>query len=320
MVYKNTVYQHPVDDLSYHMKKGKLRQDTLDYKDVIDYYRSMYVPENMVISIVSNIPFSTILREISRLPITKLQKRCLIHQKRQLQLQLPMYSVLPNQRDIQFSFFNKKGVENTLVTMGFRVCGSNTPDQYLLVFLKTILVSYMYSRFFKLLREETGLVYSVGIDTNFYDTIGDFTLSTQTDNHRLIQVGNSSKKHATNSYKLIPVLVSALNELVEKGVTAEEVSVAKGYLKGKYTLKTENINNNCYYNGYTMLVLNKTVEEIVPLQKIYETHFHSITRKQVNDCIRRYFKRELLTVTLLSSDLPDKGSIIKEFDTLFSMK
>jgi hypothetical protein len=135
----------------------------------------------------------------------------------------------------------------------------------------------------------------------------------------LIQVGNSSKKHATNSYKLIPVLVSALNELVEKGVTAEEVSVAKGYLKGKYTLKTENINNNCYYNGYTMLVLNKTVEEIVPLQKIYETHFHSITRKQVNDCIRRYFKRELLTVTLLSSDLPDKGSIIKEFDTLFSM-
>jgi len=53
LLYSGSPYALPIDTLSYHKKPMK-------YEDVIQIYSEYYRPENMVLSIVSHIPFSTI--------------------------------------------------------------------------------------------------------------------------------------------------------------------------------------------------------------------------------------------------------------------
>jgi predicted Zn-dependent peptidase len=57
VMFKGSAYEHPVDTMKYHSKVNVWK-----YEDVIDFYHKYYVPENMIFSIVTTIPFSTILR------------------------------------------------------------------------------------------------------------------------------------------------------------------------------------------------------------------------------------------------------------------
>ena len=57
--FKGSAYGKWVDHYTYHFPK------CLPYKAVLDYYHQYYVPQNMVISIVSSIPYKTIMRHLS---------------------------------------------------------------------------------------------------------------------------------------------------------------------------------------------------------------------------------------------------------------
>jgi zinc protease len=69
LAFSGTSYANPVDNISYH-KPG-----CLPYEDVIDFYHQHYVPQNIVLSVVSSISFNTIIRYVSATPFAEQLRR-----------------------------------------------------------------------------------------------------------------------------------------------------------------------------------------------------------------------------------------------------
>jgi len=298
LLYKGSSYANPVDSIKYH-SKGSYP----NYKDVLDFYHDFYKPENMVVSVVSTMPFSKIKSLISSTFLSK--KTCM---KPNLTNNIVINHTLAPQQNIQFHLEKKNGVENTLLTIGFRTCAMNSTDKYKLELLKTILVGGMSGRLFMLLREKHGLTYSVRVETENHEKTGVFTIFTQTESSKLLKNGSRGKG-------VLPLLIDCLGDLIKNGVTDNEVDIAKGNQEGDWMIQSTKNANRAEYNGFEFLV-NNTIRDIIPYDDIYKKCIRNLKKNDVRDVIRKYFTRDRMTVCLLSDKLPSLGVIQKYFDEI----
>ena len=295
MLYAETAFAHPVDDTSYH-EKGALSRDS-----VVDFYTKYYRPNNMVLSIVTDVSFENIKRILQRSFFVKTPQDIVTPVGKLLST-----GIAATTDGIQFDLVHKRGVENILFTAAFRVCGNSNPDKYKLDVLSNLLSGTMSGRLFMDLREKTGLIYSSNIETNLYDNYGDFTIFTQTEAHLIIRgAGGGSGKQG-----LLPMFVNIFNNLVKNGITQRELDITKGYIKGTLLIETEDVNTACEYNGTQMLMGNG---EIVPYKELYKSCYENITVKEMNETIRKYVKREHMCVCLLGEKLPSLKAVEKVF-------
>jgi predicted Zn-dependent peptidase len=89
-----------------------------------------------------------------------------------------------------------------------------------------------------------------------------------------------------------------IRDLIKNGITSEELALAKGQLEGKYLLKAEECEVISKHNGKIALRgLND-----VRYCDVYEKYLKPITKKMVDDCIRKYFRRDGMTVSVISND------------------
>jgi predicted Zn-dependent peptidase len=135
--------------------------------------------------------------------------------------------------------------------------------------------------------------------------MGEITLHTMTDHNKMIK--NDDKPG------VLPLVISILNTLIKKGITQEELTDAKGFLQGKMTIKMENSDSQCEYNGLEHFIYSEheSTDHFVPFDQIYKKYYEPVTKKQVNDIIRKYFKSESMVVCLLGEHVPTLN-IVKE--------
>jgi predicted Zn-dependent peptidase len=291
MLYSGSSFENAVDDIHYH-KKGSLSRD-----QVFEFYKNYYVPNNMIFSIVTDMSFETVIQFIEKTYFAK-------HKSGVIGKQNIIHELRP-QTDIQYNLIKKKGVENILLTIGFRVCSIHNTDRWALDILQNILSGTMSGRIFMKLREKTGLIYSSDIETNYYDKTGDFTIFTQTDKD-LIFKGSRGVGPG-----LLPSFVNLFNDLVKNGVDKRELEITKGYIKGNMLIEMEDINTPCEYNGNEFLLAK---EKIVPFLEIYKECYENITCEDINNVIKKYIRRELMSVCILGENLPQERFVKKEFD------
>lgn len=294
LLYKNSSYEFPVDSIKYHSAKTPM-----DYDEVMRFYHNFYVPENMVASIVSALPFSKIKSIVASTLFAK--NNAASRGKSGI---FPICHELAPQSDIQFHLQNKKGVTNTMLTIGFRTCDMNSPDKYALQLLKTILIGGMSGRLFMLLREKHGLTYSIRVETENYEKMGGFTIFTQTESAKLLK-NNGGKG-------VLPLLVDCIIDLVKNGVTETEFEIAKGNQKGTIMIDRAKDEDRAEYNGFEALVRENT-GGIVSYDDLYEKCIRPVKRTDVCDAVRKYFTRDRMSVCLLAEKLPSLGSIQKLF-------
>jgi predicted Zn-dependent peptidase len=292
LLYNGSSLMYPIDDLSYHTNK---KETILSYEDVIQFYHQYYVPENMLISVVSELSFETIIAIINKTFFVKNKMRI------QDELKRVVYDLIP-QKNIVYSLKKKKGVENILITIAFRTCSINHPDKYKLIFLKNCISQLMSGRFFLILREKYGLIYSCKIEIDNYDETGGMTIFTQTDSKKIL-----------GTHGLIPMFVYLLNDLIKNGITEEELHITKGYMRGNMIIDMENINDISNYNGSEILLAKKDKNTVVPMDKIYDKYYKNISRDDIHQVIRTFFTRERMNVCLLGEHLPDLEKVEKEF-------
>jgi predicted Zn-dependent peptidase len=295
MLYKGSSYQFPVDDLTYHTR------DTLSYADVVNFYHAFYHPSNMVLSIVSHLSFETIKKMIYSTSFTK-----------KIKIVPPL--IMPNvnhgvalQHAIEYKMVEKKGITNAHISIGFRVCGRDSPDKYILRILSKIMGTGFTGRLMKILREKHGLVYSAYCDTTFYEHTGDFLFNTKTEINNLLPRGKR--------LGVLPLLIKVINDMMRNGVTEDEIKVAKGHFKGTALMSLEDISNQTKYNGEGLLI-SQCEEKVVPYSQIYETFIEKITRKDIVEVIERYFSRKNMCVCLLSEKLPSIETIRRECEKI----
>lgn len=282
--FKGSSYQYPVDSIKYHPTATYLK-----YDDINDWYKWFYVPSNMIISIVSRIPFSHILKAIENSQITQTFKQI---RKPPFALSSPYLHLSPIPA-FSVDYFHKKGINATMISVGFRTCSHGSKDEYPLDLLKCVM-NGLSGRLFTEFRTKHGLTYRSTCMVDNRENTGYFSIFLQTDPSKLLTV--------------LSILIGLLHD-IKMGISNDEIKRAKSVLKGKLLRSMETIDTITTYNGIEAIY----GKEFVPYQHLYSAHYAKITKKQVDDVIHRYFIKENMVACILY----DKAIPKSKIDALF---
>jgi len=295
IIFKGSSYEHPVDELEYHTDKKLL------YKEVVNFYRTYYHPSNMILSVVSHLPFENIKAIIDNTFFIKSKKLSIPCVIPSLRYELEQYN------ETQYKLLLKKGLTNILLTIGFRTCPRSSRDKFILMLLSVIMGGNFSSRLMKLLREIRGLVYTAKCETKNYENSGSFVFFTETKPSNLFSVGKRKG--------VLPILINIIKTMKKHGVTETEVKNAKGNIKGNSVLNLENTGSQTKYNGEELLMVGH-VKDIIPSSQIYERLFSGITKKDVDSVIEKYFTPENMCLCIISGSLLNLEKIKMECNVL----
>lgn len=297
IIYKGSSYEYPVDELSYH------QSNTLNYRDVIDFYRFSYHPSNMILSVVSHLPFSKIQSMLKSTFFLQRLKSKLPPVVPTIQFGLVAYT------EPQYQCIEKKGISNTLISIGFRCCSRNSPDKYPLKVLSVIMGHGFSGRMMKILREKNGLVYGAKCKSEHFEQFGEFVFFTETKPMNFFSHGKF--------VGVLPLLIRILRTMKLKGVTSEELRNAKGNIKGTTLLDLQDMTHQTMHNGEELLFDKKIAQHIVPFSKIYDTYIDGITKEDIDRVIQTYFIPENMCVCVVNSKSIDLEKVKKECRKMF---
>ena len=140
----------------------------------------------------------------------------------------------------------------------------------------------MSSRLFQEVREKRGLAYSIYSYTSSYMEEGMFN----------IYVGCNPK----NSNKVMNIINSQINRIVDKGLTAREINSAKEQLKGNFLLGLENTTSLMSYGGKSECLWNEieTVDEVLK-------QINDIDKEKINAVINQIFAQEKRATVIVTN-------------------
>jgi len=297
-LYENTPFQYPTDDVSYHKRR-------FPYKETLAFYRENYIPANMVLSITTNLPFAKVLSLVKKTHFAKGPKPV---DPPLNTLLLPKLSIAPVINGIKYKLKTLRKMRSIYLNVSFQTCNQNRHNEkYILNLFASILCNNsLASRLGNLLRQKYGLVYGVSAATNYNESGGDFTISTQFDHANFIKEKSPS---------VLPIIIRELNNVLRNGVRPSELTVSKHNIRGRILLDLENIDTQTNYNG-THLLLYGDAKKIVPYSQMYERCYASITKSQINECVRKYFVKQRMCVTVVGNNLPSLNIISRECERL----
>jgi zinc protease len=263
----------------------------MNYEDVIEFYHKFYTPENMVLSIVSHIPFSTIKHIIETSYFMK--------KHNSIYREIPVY--IEPQSELKCNIYKKSNLSASHLSISFRTCPYDNDDRYLLYLLSQIIGATFSSRLFSILREENGLTYSSNSDVTFYKYSGHLSIDLILDPKKVIK--NGDKKG------VLPLIIDLLNDLYKNGISMNEFELIKGYIKGQFVIKLEDSLNQCEYNGKTLLLYDT---KFTAYDKLFKQHYSKMKKNEINNIIKKYLKKTNMSVCLLGSYVPSLDILKKE--------
>jgi predicted Zn-dependent peptidase len=282
--FKGSAYENPIDSIAYHKKH-------ISHEELCAWYDKYYVPGNMVLSIVSNIPFKSIIAHLNKTDFSKILAPVPIKSP-----QLSLQPISCKTDNVRMEYIQKKGKTANTVTIGFRTCAYRSEDIYPLILIQSILNGFS-GKLFTTLRSDKGLTYRSKCKIEFFEHSGYILVYVQSDPTKLIHGQTKSQMG------VIPTIIQMLNYMKQNGVTKEDVELAKAKLKGHMLRNMESINTFTDHNGMDHILLG----EVVPYDKLYSTYIAGLTKKDVDAAIKKYFVREnMLVAVLYDKEIPKK--------------
>lgn len=181
---------------------------------IVDYFTEHYVPRNMAICIAGNVP-ATAKKQVAKLFGVNNVRRKLPPPHKPFHLRQSQPRVLVQYRE----------TEQVQLGMGFAGLGYEHKDVPALSLLSIILGGNMSSRLFTSVREREGLAYFINASASSYQDTGSFVIRSGLDKTRIVPA--------------VRLIVSELETVRMNGVSEEELTHAKDFLRGRLTLKLE---------------------------------------------------------------------------------
>ncbi len=323
LLYRQTPLEFNVDDSKFHEPGVGLNHDL-----VLEFYALHYRPQNMVLSICST-DFhddfdKTIHRYIKQSYFAKTspQIKTSVHQlMKTLSVVAPKEKqrknrifgdIPPPQSTIQLEVIKKPDLDKVSFTIGFRTCSMYNTDVFALEVLSVLLNGPMSSRFYVVLREKYGINYHTSVTTSYFKTIGDLCISSDVETSRLI----SSHKTGPGVIRIIMKILSDLST-GRKPITDEELEKIRGYISGSDKINNTYIEDNVEYNGTRVLFQFPT---FVSFQERLEKFFLHVTKEQLTDVAKKYFRKNLMSACFVGSPQISRKKILKELDHLKEIK
>ncbi len=228
----------------------------LDRERITDYFYKNYIPENIVISVVGNIKHDIIINKVEKyfgdLTGTK---------NRSSNIEVPVFSPIKTTRN--------KDTEQIHLCLGFDGMENQNELFYPMLTMNNIFGGAMSSRLFQKIREDKGLAYSVFSYPSSYLDCGLFS----------IYAGMKT----TQLKNVTEIIMQEIHEIMDKGLTEEELFDSKEQMKGSYTLGLESTSGRMISIGKSELMNNKIQTPSEVLEKIDKVDMDSVNRaiKQV---------------------------------------
>ncbi len=169
--------------------------------------------------------------------------------------------------------------EQVHVVIGGRGLDRTDPEREALDVVNHVLGGGLSSRLFEEIREKRGLVYSVFSGHACYADTGSWSIST-----------SAQPRHAPD---VIDLVMTELRTLVDRGITDEELDIARGYLTGSYELGLEDTGSRMARNGGLLCTRGQIIGVDEQVQRWLD-----VDQDAVRHVIERVFSAEPITVTV----------------------
>lgn len=187
--------------------------ESIERKDVVNYYGRLAGPENMVIALYGDINAGTLLEELEK-RFGKLKNEPVVYKANKVEM-----------IDKPVELTRNLDKEQAMVMVGFQGAGLKSPDRYALELTASILGSSFSGRLFGKIREELGQAYTLG---------GASVPGKDTGYIYFYVLTSPDKAQAVKEF-----LVNEIKLLVNDGVTPQELKNMASYLKGRHKADIE---------------------------------------------------------------------------------
>ncbi|MBU0629488.1 MAG: insulinase family protein [Candidatus Margulisbacteria bacterium] len=243
-------------------------------EDIQKYRQRLYTPNNIIVSLAGAVP------------------------KNAMDLLLPYFGGISGgefrhegaKAEIKANvFLKKKKTEQAHLCLGVKGPSHRDKDRYAYSIMDNVLGGTMSSRLFQEVREKRGLAYAIYTASSPFR---DFGLS-------YVYAGTGKE---TLGY-VIELIIEQYKQLKKEGITKEEMTRAKEYIKGSMVLSLESSSSRMGFMARSELYHDRiqTVDEI----------FAEIDKVKPDDIVRlanQYFRNEELSLTVIADldELPLK--------------
>jgi len=215
--------------------------------DIIKFQNRYYHPDNILISIAGNFDPSKAIKEIEKKFKHLSGKRAKDEER--------LHKIIPSIK------YKTKKTEQVHFCVGTKGVSQLDENRYTFAILDNILGGCLSSRLFQEVREKRGLAYSIFSYNSSFKNIGIFC----------VYAGVSKK----NMKEVLDITLKEFKNVKKDGITEEELSRGKEFIKGSLVLSLENTSSRMSYNSKSELYYNRviTIDEI----------FNEINRVAVDD-------------------------------------
>ncbi len=232
---------------------------------LVGYFKERYTPERMIVSVAGRIDIEEVMKQlnegIGRIEESQVER----NYDGSMEINPGVNEIKKDTNQVHLCF-NTKGVS---LTDDFR---------YPAAIMSNILAGNMSSRLFQKIREERGLAYSVYSYNSSYEEGGIFTIYAGTTKENYLEV--------------IDLIKEELKDILENGITEDELQKAKNQFMSMLTFGLENSKSRMNRMASSYVVYNRVrdVDEIIreieeidldqikeAAKEIFDEKYHSYT-------------------------------------------
>ena len=158
----------------------------------------------------------------------------------------------------------------------------------------------MSSRLFVNFREKNGLTYSSNCTTNYFQHLGDITLSCETSYNKLF-IKNG----------VMDIFIKTINDL-KNDISLSEINKIKGQSKGEYDVQLNDNKTICEFNLLSLIDNNLKYS----IKDEFDLKLKNISIEDLKRVINQYFKKNNLTVSIITNYNISKNKISKYLEKL----
>ena len=258
---------------------------TISREQILDFYNTWYVPENMTTVIIGDVDTQKVLASVKE----KFNKPIDVTAKPYK----PIYK-MDKKPSSQIEHKLDMNVETGYILVGFKGCHKiDSKDSYALDVLATILGDGKSSRLYKNLKEQKQLVHSI---------------SASHSSMRDDSIFYVSANYLTED---IPRLKAAIFEEIEKlqknEITEEEIQKAKNIIERDTYYSRESVSNIASEIGYTM-----TVAGDISYYKNYLDNINKVTAEDLKKVAKTYLNADEAVISVVLPSKEGKPEIKKK--------
>ncbi|HXF42617.1 MAG TPA: pitrilysin family protein [Pyrinomonadaceae bacterium] len=244
----------------------------LTAENLAAYHGSLFTPQNLVIAAAGSLEHEKLVEMAQKL------KESLY--KKNIGTFIPQLSLPPLKMQQGLHFQSKAGMEQVHFLIGFPLVSASSPLRYAADLFVSILGGGTSSRLWQEVREHRGLSYSVGATLNGYRNFGFGVVNCST-----------SKEAAIEAFECI---LNEMTEIAEKGVSLEELTLAKEQARASLLLALEDTAArsasliHCELNYSRQVSLEETLRSL-----------EAVSLEEVNKLAKKYLAKQHLFTTFL---------------------